>query len=160
MPAITTVEVPATQILSLRERVPLDDFPTFIGRSFGMLYEAVGRLGIQAEGHPFVIYHAFGPDGADAEVCVPVAGEPVAGPPLRTRRLEPVTVARTLHVGPYDQLPATYDELAGWVAAHGLEPAGPVRERYLDGPADDVPPSAYRTEIEQPVHVVAVTATR
>ena len=42
---------------------------------YGELYGYLGRSGVTPSGEPFVIYHSFGPDGVDAEVCVPVTVE-------------------------------------------------------------------------------------
>lgn len=156
--AITTRQVPEVRILSLRDQIPADAFPAFLGRTFGQLYGHVGRHGVTTLGHPFVIYHAFGPDRIDAEVCVPVAADPPVGEGLTVRTLPAATVAEVLHVGPYEALATTYEALAQWISDHGFATAGPIRERYLTGPADDVSPSEYRTEIEQPIEAAAVAA--
>jgi len=39
-----------------------------------------------------------------------------------------------LHVGPYDDLPRTYDALRAYAAQHGLELSGYCRELYLNNP--------------------------
>ena len=62
-----------------------------------------------------------------------------------------MTVARTLHVGPYEDLGAAYRALTEWIDRNGLEAAGPVQERYLNGPGDGATPAEYRTEVEIPV---------
>ena len=72
--------------------------------------------------------------------------------------LKPQTVVETLHIGPYDELPNAYAALSGWIAQNGLEPVWPVRERYLNEPGPDVPPTAYRTVIAMPIAEVAVPA--
>jgi effector-binding domain-containing protein len=147
----TTCEVPATDILSIRDQVSPDTFPAFLGAAFPELFAHIGRHGIGVTGHPFVIYHADGPELIDAEVCVPIAGAAATDERIRVRHLEAATVVRTLHVGPYEGLGDAYAALTGWVADHGLVGAGPVRERYLAGIADDVLPADYRTELDMPV---------
>lgn len=80
---------------------------------------------------------------------------PTAAPP-RTGRVHPATLpavelAVTTHVGRHDDADVTYGELGAWVVENAMAVAGPVRERYLVGPADTGDPAAWRTEIGWPV---------
>lgn len=149
-----THHITDSAILSIRDQVPADAFPAFLGVAFPELFEHVGRHGIAVTGHPFVIYHAFGPDDIDAEVCVPVAGPAPVGGRVGARTLAGGTIVRTLHVGPYEELGSAYAALQEWVGDHGYVAVGPHRERYLNGPDVDVPPSEYRTEVDLPVESV------
>lgn len=142
---------PETAIISIRDQVEEARFPAFLAMAFPELFAHVGRHAVIATGHPFVIYHAFGPDRIDAEVCVPVAGPAPVDERIQAHVLPEVTIVRTLHVGPYEELGAAYQALHEWVGDHGYAPAGPIRERYLTGPAEMLPPAEYRTEIDMPV---------
>ena len=154
---ITTHQAAPQAIVSIRERHPMDDFPAYVGRAFGSLFGYLATLGIEPAGMPMVIYHDFGPDGVDAEVCLPVALELLASGEFQSRVLPASTVARTLHVGPYDKLENAYGAIMAWIPKHEFDVAGPIQERYLNSP-DEVPPTAYRTEIEVPIVPVAVAA--
>jgi len=154
---ITTHKTMPQPIVSIRERHPMDDFPAYVGRAFGSLFGYLATLGIEPAGMPMVIYHDFGPDGVDAEVCLPVALELLASGEFQSRVLPASTVARTLHVGPYDKLENAYGAIMAWIPKHEFDVAGPIQERYLNSP-DEVPPTAYRTEIEVPIVPVAVAA--
>ena len=96
------------------------------------------------------------PDGDepfDVEVCAPVAG-PVEAPAGWALQERPAgRFATLMHVGPYDTIGGAYDELTGWIGAHGLVVAGPPREVYLSEPS--TPPAQTRTIIEFPVEEVA-----
>ena len=150
--------MPEMGIISIREGVDEATFPTFLARAFPELFEHVGRHGVIAIGHPFVIYHAFGPERIDAEVCVPVAGPAPVDDRIKAHVLPETTIVRTTHVGPYEELGTAYQALSEWVDDHGYAAAGPIRERYLTGPSLEVPPSEYRTEIDMPIQPVAVEA--
>jgi effector-binding domain-containing protein len=154
---IATLELAQQPIVSIRDRRPQPDLPGFLGEAFGELFGRLGLLGVQPAGHPFVIYHEFGAEGIDAEVCVPVPDSVSATASIQARILPAMTVAHTLHVGPYEDLGVAYGALMDWIRRSGLEPAGPVQERYLNGPGDLVPPAEYRTEVEIPI-VSAVAA--
>lgn len=160
MPAlIETVDLPDEPIVAIREHHAAVEIPAFLASAFADLFGRLGLLGVHPAGPPFVIYHSFGPD-IDAEVCVPV-GRPVeaSGGRVESRTLPAATVARTLHVGPYDQIGPAHLAVTDWLADHDLRPVGPVRERYLVGPGDAVAPRDYRTEVEVPVLPVRAPAT-
>ena len=144
-------QVPEMTILTIRQSVDEAGFPGFLGAAFPELFTHTGSHGVIVTGHPFVIYHAFGPDAIDAEVCVPVAGPAPEAGRITARTLPAATVVRTLHVGPYDELGQAYAALEAWAGDHGFAAAGPHRERYLNGPDATSSPADYRTEIDMPV---------
>lgn len=155
---ITMLDVPAQPVLSIRGRITPAEISSFLGRSFADLYGHVGLLGAAPAGHPFVIYHHFGNEVIDAEVCVPLAVEVLASGRIASRVVEAATVARTLHVGPYEELGAAYGALDRWIGDHDFAVAGPSRERYLNGPDEGRAPAGYRTEIDLPIERAMVAA--
>ena len=70
---IATRELAPQPIVSMRDRRTPQDLPRFLGGAFGELFGRLRLLGASPAGPPFVVYHEFGPDDVDAEVCVPVA---------------------------------------------------------------------------------------
>lgn len=58
------------------------------------------------------------------------------------RPIEPQTVAFLALWGSYDQIPAGYGRLYGWLARHGLESTGMPQAVYLTDPAAGPPESA------------------
>jgi effector-binding domain-containing protein len=155
---IATHDVEPQAIVSIRERHARPDLAGFIKAGIPELFQRLGPLGIGPAGPPFVIYHEFGADRVDVEVCVPVARTIPAADRIQSRVLPRMTVARTTHVGRYETLGVTYAAVFEWIAANGYEVAGPSHERYLNGPGDGVSPSQYRTEVEMPVVPVGVVA--
>jgi effector-binding domain-containing protein len=148
---IATHHVEPQSIVSIRDRRKQTDLPGFLKKTFADLFRRLGLLGVSPDGPPFVIYHEFGPDGVDAEVCVPVAQAVSANGKVQSRLQPAMTVARTLHVGRYEDLGAAYAAVSDWIGRNGFEPAGPVQERYLNGPGDHVAPSEFQTEIDMPI---------
>jgi effector-binding domain-containing protein len=151
-------DLPDQRIISVRDRVARSVLPVFIIRSLDDLRGHLRLLGVGAVAGPFVIYHAFGPDEVDAEVCVPVAGDVIAVGRISTRLLPGSTVARTVHFGPYEELGSAYAALIRWIGPRGFDACGPVRERYAEGPSGEALPAAYRTVIDLPVTRAAVPA--
>jgi hypothetical protein len=64
-------------------------------------------------------------------------GDPNGSPGSRTRAVSAerefpaITVAWTVHRGPFEEIGPTYHTVAGWTQEHGHEVAGPPREVYL-----------------------------
>ncbi|HEY6012367.1 MAG TPA: GyrI-like domain-containing protein [Candidatus Limnocylindrales bacterium] len=154
---IATRELGPQDVFSIRDRIAPAEIPAFLQGAFAELFGRLGLLGVPPAGHPFVIYHAFGPIEMDAEVCVPIAGPATATGRIGSRQIPAATVARTLHVGPYEELGAAYRALTEWIEGNGFEASGPVQERYLNGPGEGVAPADFRTEVEIPVVRAAVT---
>ncbi len=144
-------QVEQQPIVSIRAHCRRPEIPAFVQWAFGELDRRLRDLDIAPSGHLFVIYHAFGEDGLDAEVALPVR-ERVAGTGVITSRVVPaMTVARAVHVGPYDGIERSHSALSRWVQDHAFETPGSVLERYLVGPADGVPAGRFRTELEMPL---------
>ena len=157
-PAIAVHQVEPQAFVSVREHCQQRDIPGFVERAFGELYRRLWEMSIAPSGRPFVIYHAFGPDGVDAEVALPVRERIAETEHVMNGALPALCVARVLHLGPYDAIGDSYSALATWIEDHGYQTSGPVLERYLLGPRDGVPASRFRTEIEMPLVQEAVAA--
>ena len=69
---------------------------------------------------------------------------------VQVKTTEPATVAYVSMHGPYDQIPVAMGQLYGWVAQHGLKPAGAPAGVYIDDPqvTDE---SACAWEVQAPV---------
>ncbi len=155
---IATHHLEPQAIVSIRDRRKQDDLPGFLKAAIPGLLGRLRLLGVVPAGPPFVIYHEFGAQGIDAEASVPI-GEPISTTgKIQSRVLPAMTVARTVHLGPYEKLGDAYTALWNWIRSHGFEIAGPVQERYLNGPGDYVGPSEYRTEIEMPIVPAVIVA--
>ncbi len=148
---IATHDVERQPIIAIRDRCTPDGISELIGTSVAALYGSTDRLGATPAGPPVVLYHAFGPAEVDAEVCLPIERAVSTTDGIVGRVLPAATVACTLHVGPYDELHWAHAVLMDWVGDHGFDMTGPVRERYLSGPDEQVAPDEYRTELEIPI---------
>ncbi|WTF11733.1 MerR family transcriptional regulator [Streptomyces sp. NBC_01613] len=141
---VETVDVPAQVVITETRHTLADELPAWIGGSLGRLEAAARECG-GTTGAPYVVYHAevsMESDGP-AESCVPVADEAAArewaqrqGRAWQTKvRVEPaqrlaytrITKAQVAH----PQILAAFEAVEQWIAAEGLEYAGPCREVYF-----------------------------
>jgi hypothetical protein len=125
-----------------------------VGRAFYELEAHVRDLGVRAHRPPGAL-------PAEHLIFVPVRRAVAPTDRIGFRRLPACRAATLLHRGDYDTLGAARSELEGWVAAAGLEPAGPLRVLYLQFGAEPelrvprgwVVPAAedFVTELQLPV---------
>jgi len=109
------------------------------------------RSGTHPAGPPFARWHVWEADRADLEAGMPVPA-PVEGEGrIAASELPGGTVAVTVHRGPYDSLPDTYNALGAWMEANGHEHCGAPWEVYLTDPRETPEPADYQTEVYWPV---------
>jgi effector-binding domain-containing protein len=148
---IVLKDLPAQPVLSIRAKVPMTGLEDFFAGSFAKLFPYLAKLGEQPVGPPMAVYHGQpGPEGIDAELCVPTEKVLAASDDIQAAELPAAKFATTMHTGPYEAVAATYKTLGEWIQANGLKIAGPSREIYFVGPGQ-ADPEAYITEILFPV---------
>lgn len=139
---------------TLAMRGPYDQMP----QAFATVYRWLAAGGHTPKGMPVAVYvndpATVAPADAQWELWAPIenaAGE--VGPDeqgLAIRRIPAMTVATTIHKGPYDQVGPAYERLTTWITEQGLHPCGPPMEAYLNDPGEAAP-DEYLTEIMLPV---------
>ena len=133
---------------------PYDQIPA----AMGQLYGWVAEKGLEPVGMPSGVYltepGATAETEAAWEVRAPVAGEPDDCAPDESgcgiKRVEPCLMACAMHVGPYEEIGGTYDELVAWTGENGYRIVGPPEESYFSDPATTAP-EEYLTQIRFPV---------
>jgi effector-binding domain-containing protein len=134
------------------------DIGQLFGLHMGNVADRIADLGETPAGPPYARYHEFGPERADVEFGIPVAG-PVANlRPLAECELGEVgsgelpggPAAITLHRGAYPGLGAAYDRLRTWIPSQALTAGIGPWESYINTP-EDVPENELRTEVIWPV---------
>lgn len=117
------------------------DFPALWGQLLGEVWDCLRASGIHRGCRNIMFYRDDVPNvevGVLLEQPCPLTGRMV------TSALPAGTVARTVHRGPFGDVGAAHDAIAGWCATHGLRPSGPRWEIY--GPHNDDPAQQW-TEI-------------
>jgi effector-binding domain-containing protein len=139
--------------LTKHVRVEMPTIGSHISEAYAEAYPYLESKGVAPAGPPFVIYteqpsaqHPFAVD-----ICAPVGGgvDPPQG--WSIEELPASEFASLLHLGPYENLGASYAVLQDWIGAHHLVVTGPPREVYLSPP--ETPPQEIRTVVEFPVTV-------
>ena len=120
-----------------------------MGEAFGTVAVALGRARIPPVG-PAMACYDIRPDGmtVSAGFLVPHPVEPDGD--VRPLQLPACEVVRAEHVGPYDDLPATYERIRKAAADHDRDlDETRMWEEYLTGP--ETPPEQTRTLVSWPL---------
>lgn len=135
---VTVLQEPARHVRLVREVAT----PATIADSTS---RCVARLlGELDGGTPFGPLIGLFPQDLAEEFTVAVAAEV---PAERADEVLPGGVfAAAVHTGPYEQIDLTGHGLLAWCGEHGHVPAGPLREVYLNNPAD-TPPEGLMTRL-------------
>ncbi len=145
------VTIEPQQAAVVRGELPVDQLPSLFDRAFHLVLEVVQSQGLEVTGPPFGFYPRM--PGETVEVA---AGFPVSGPISPTGEVTALVLpggraAIALHVGSYDGLAQTYEELAAWLQSRGLEGGTQLWESYLSDPATEPDPATWRTQITWPL---------
>ncbi|CAM3794090.1 GyrI-like domain-containing protein [Paracidovorax anthurii] len=124
-----------------------------MGQGVRGLMDALAAQGASPAG-PLFTHHLRRPtDTFEFHLGVPL-DQPVGA--SADGRMQPgewpaMRVARTEYRGRYEGLPGAWEAFHAWIAAQGLRPSDDAWECYLTGPETGSDPSAWRTELIQPL---------
>ena len=99
----------------------------------------------------FVHHHRRPTDTFDFDVCFPVATSLALSGRWENAELPEQEVVRTAYHGPYEGLPAAWQEFVAWIEAHGHKTREDAFEVYSRGPREDRDPEAWQTDLLYPL---------
>jgi effector-binding domain-containing protein len=148
-PKITRTTEQLTAMIHLT--VPRSEIRAVMGPGLEEVKAVVAAQSVPVTGPWFTHHLRMDPKIFDFEICLPV-GKPVsAAGRVRPGKIAARKVARAVYQGDYEGLGAAWGELNAWIKAEGLKPASDVWEICAVGPEMNPDPSAWRTELYQPL---------
>ena len=117
---------------------PTADLPRLLGEAFELTASAIHASGARIDGPPFARYLAIDPV-VRAEVGFPFTGDLTPTDRVYRTTLPGGSAVKALHVGPYEELGATWESIKTWIGAQGFTTRATPWESYLTDP-DVVPP--------------------
>ena len=144
-------ELKPQPMVSIRTSCKVVEIGPVLAEILPEVFHYLDKRGVRPAGPPFTRYHSF--DGNDCEI---EAGMPVAEPQpgegrVTAGELPGGTVASTVHVGPYEELPSAHDAVDAWLKKNGKESRGPQWESYITDPGEEPDPHKRKTELLWPV---------
>ena len=151
MSTFTVETIEPRTAAAIRAEVPMPELREVFDSGFPAVAQTVEAQGIAITGPPFGFYPRM-----PADTVAVVVGFPVAAPITADGKVEPFELpggraVTGTHVGPYDALGQTYQQLTAWAEAEGLTLGEGMWECYLSDPGAEPDPSTWRTLIFWPL---------
>jgi effector-binding domain-containing protein len=137
--------------IAVRGDVKIADLPGFFERAFHEAAEAAGASGVQIVGPPFAFYPKKPTETVAVEAGFPVSAPVEANGNAHHIVLPGGRAVQAMHVGPFDTMETSYDQLQSWMAHNDLEPAPEMWECFLSDPQVEPNPANWQTRIVWPI---------
>lgn len=129
-----------------------------IAKTIGGAYAQVGKFmmknGLRQAAAPIVINNKWDESGYQFDAAIPVDRAPErevpADSPVQVKQTYAGKALKVVHRGAYGNMPASYDKLQAYIAAHGYETAGPPWDEYVTDPGNTPEPDLV-THIFMPI---------
>lgn len=149
VPEIVVLE--PQEAIAVRGDVKIADLPAFFERAFHEAAEAVDASGVAIVGPPFGFYPEMPTETVAVEAGFPVSAPAEASGNVHRIVLPGGRAVQAVHVGPFDTMETSYDQLQSWMAEHDLQPAAAMWECYLSDPEVERNPAHWQTRIVWPI---------
>ena len=154
MPRISEIALFATQeqntLAVSRYCKSPEQFPAFIGESFGQLGKYLSELDELMTDFPYVAFD-HEPDGGFTVEAGFTVSRPLPGKEgIKSGAITGGKAVMCLYQGPYEDMEPLYKELQAWCDARGLRQKGRMYEVYYNGPGE-VQPEQFLTRVLVPV---------
>ena len=123
--------------LIIKTKTSVQDMPTILGAGYGEIMGYIQEIGAQPTGEAFVIYYNMDMSNLDIELGFTVAEKHSDKGRIKASNIPSGKYAVALHVGPYNTMTKTYDELNAYILKEGHEAKTWVYEVYLNNPQEN-----------------------
>ncbi len=149
---VTLRLVEPAKAVTIRFTTDMLNLSSEMRRAYGEIAGLLSENNYIREGNVFALYHdeAFSPDSIDVECGVTLDNDLPPFGRASCRTVEGGLMACITHRGPYEELYGAYQALMAWALGNGYLPRPPMRDVYLNDPAQ-VLPAELETEIYCPV---------
>jgi effector-binding domain-containing protein len=145
------VQLTATPILVVTETAPLDGIAKAYADGFGQIAKFMAKNKLRQAGAPLGLDDEMTAGSYKFEPGIPVdRGDVVSAEGVRVVQSYAGNALKTTHVGAYDGLSKTHNQLLAYIAVHGYKPNGPMFSWFVDDPGN-TPAENLRTEMYAPI---------
>ena len=151
MPAFAVHTVDAQPAAAMHAEVPMAELRGVFDRGFGEVMRVVASQGVAITGAPFGFYPRMPTDTVEVVVGFPVSAAVSPDGDVSPFELPGGAVVEGVHIGDYESLTDSYEQLTAWAAAEGLKLAPCMWESYLSDPRSQPDPATWQTKLSWPL---------
>ena len=131
--------------------VTREEMQRCFGATIGELMSVLAAQGVAPAG-PIFAHHLRRPmDTFDFELSVPVSAPVKPAGRVQPGERPAMCVARTIHHGPYEELPEAWGEFMDWVEKNAPAITQDFYECYLTNPDANPDPATWQSELSRPL---------
>jgi effector-binding domain-containing protein len=145
------VQLAAAPLLVVTETVPLDGIAKAYADGFTQIAKFMAKNKLHQAGAPLGIEDEMTSGSYKFEAGIPVdRGDVLSADAVRVVQSYAGKALKTTHVGAYEGLSKTHDQMLAFMAVHGYTANGPIISSFVDDPGN-TPVEKLRTEMFAPV---------